>query len=113
MGTSFLRLQVSHQCLSVLSLKCISCHLLPSAYCYTSPSQAGQLHLNPTSVASLTYGQAGAEGRSPDLETNLSMNFNFVAYQPEILGMLNISKLDSLQVKEILRTSLKVIVRIK
>lgn len=35
----------------------------------------------------------------PDLETNLGMNFNFVAYQPEILGMLNMSKLDSLQVK--------------
>lgn len=41
------------------------------------------------------------------------MNFDFVAYQPEILGMLNISELDSLQVKEIIRTSLKVSVRIK
>lgn len=41
------------------------------------------------------------------------MNFDFVAYQPEILGMLNIPKLDSLQVKEIIRTSLKVSVRIK
>ena len=45
--------------------------------------------------------------------SNLGMNFDFVAYQPEILGMLNISKLDSLQVKEIIRTSLKVSVRIK
>ena len=48
----------------------------------------------------------------PDLETNLGMNFNFVAYQPEVLGMLNMSKLDE-RLKEIIRTSLKVIVRIK
>lgn len=80
MGNScFLRLQVSHQHLSVLSLKCIPYHLPLSAYHYTPPSQAGQLHPMPTSMASLTEGQAGAEGGALALETNLDVNFNFVA----------------------------------